>query len=169
MRVFPVSVLSIALMTSLLTGCGGGVELPVPGTDESITVEQDGDKVTYSDEESGTSVTAGEGVEVPESFPSDFPLPDQATILSTVENQEVVAVFMEWDGMTRDGLAAYIDTVKAAGYNQETQAFDMDLGDGAFNTTVSLSNGQTEVLVVGTSDDSASMGQVSLTVMPSTE
>ena len=154
----------IALTGLMVTGCGG-VEVPLGDSGQSVTIEDQGDTTTFTDEESGLSVTTGEGVEVPAAFPSDFPLPDGATLMSAGENEGFVVLLFEWEGMTKDSFMAYIEQAKAAGYSNTMEVSDLDLGGGAFNTAISLSNGTTELLVSGLGDP-AGPGQLSITAGP---
>lgn len=160
----PLVAVSLALV---LTGCGG-VEIPLGDSGESITIEDGGDTTTFTDEESGLSVTTGEGVEVPDIFPSDFPLPEGATIISAGENEGFVLLLLQWDGMTRDAFLAYIEQAKAAGYSDASEVIDLDAGGGAFNTAYNLSNGQTDVIVAGLGEP-GSPGQLSITAGPASQ
>jgi hypothetical protein len=157
--------LGALIITGLsLTACAG-VTIPGASPGEGVTIEDGGDTVTYTDDESGLSVTAGEDVDIPQGFPADLPLPDQANLLSAADSEGYVILSFEWPGMTKNDFLAYIEKAKAAGYMEEEQVSDFDLGDGAFSTSVGLSNGTYEVLVSGLGD-ATGYGQLSLGAGP---
>ena len=160
----PLASLSLASVVLLLTACGG-VEIPLGDQGQSITIEDGGDTTTFTDEESGLSITSGEGVEVSDLFPADFPLPDGATVISSGENEGFVLLLLEWEGMTKESFLAYVEQAKAAGYSESTEIIDLDAGGGAFNTAYTLSNGTTEVMVAGLGEP-GSPGQLSITSGP---
>lgn len=153
--------LGFLVMTGLsLTACAS-VTIPGSSSGEGVTIEDGGDTVTYTDEESGLSVTSGEGVDIPEGFPADFPLPDQADLITAGDSEGYVMLSFEWPGMTKDDFLAYIERAKAAGYMEDAQISDLDLGEGAFSTAIGLTNGTYDVLVSGLGDPSG-YGQLSL-------
>jgi len=159
------SALSVLIVTGLsLTACAS-VTIPGVSPGEGVTIEDGGDTVTYTDEESGLKVTSGEGVDIPDGFPADFPLPDQAELLSAADSEGYVALSFEWPGMTKNDFLAYIEKAKAAGYMEDDQISDLDLGEGAFSTTVALSNGSYDVFVSGLGDPSG-YGQLSVGAGP---
>jgi hypothetical protein len=147
-----------------LTACGG-VTIPGSSLGEGVTIEDGGDTVTYTDDETGLSVTSGEGAEIPDGFPADFPLPNQADLLTAADSDGFVMLSFEWPEMTKDDFLAYVQTVTAAGYSEEAEISDLDLGEGAFSTAVAVSNGTYEVMIAGLSDASG-YGQLSLTASP---
>lgn len=155
---------ALALSLSVVTGCAGpSITGLISG--EDIVVEDGGSTLTYTDEESGLKISSGQGAEVPDLFPSDFPIPQSATIVSAAENEGYVLLIIEWEGMSRDDFLAYVATAQAAGYSETVEIMDLDLGGGAYNTAVSLSNGTWEVLV-SVLGDSENYGQLSVTAGP---
>jgi hypothetical protein len=163
----------------ILSGCGGSTEVApgvdvdisdetvtITGEDGTATLDSDGDSLTITggEGEEEFSVTTGGAAEVPPSFPSDFPLPDKATLTSAVsESQGTTGLIMEWPGMTADSLKDYLDTVQAAGYTQDGDIYEMDMGDGDFTAGGQFTGPSHTVGIVGTSSDGVS--QLSITAL----
>lgn len=158
---------ALVFLLCVLGSCSGpSIQGLSPG--EALVIEDGGDTVTYSDADSDLTVTSGDGVVVPDRFPSDFPLPDSATLVTAAENDGLVLLNFEWEGLTKADFSAYIEKAKAAGYSDVVEVVDLDLGGGAFNTGLSLANGIHEV-VVSALGDSAGYGQLSLTSGPASQ
>lgn len=175
------SLLSSAFVAAalILSGCGGSTEVS-PGvdvdiSDETVTItgedgtaklDSDGDSLTITGGEGDEeySVTTGGAAEIPANFPSDFPLPEAATLTSAVsESQEMTGLIMEWPGMTADSLKDYLNTVQAAGYTQDGDLYEMDMGGGDFTGGGQFTGTTHSVGIVGTYSDG--VGQLSITAI----
>lgn len=175
------SLLPSALVAAalILSGCGGSTEV-APGvdvdiSDETVTITGEDETATLNSDDESLTITGGEGdeeysvttggaAEVPPSFPSDFPLPGEATLTSAVsESQGTTGLIMEWPGMTADSLKDYLDTVQAAGYTQDGETYEMDMGGGDFTGGGQFTGPSYTVGIVGTSSDG--IGQLSITAL----
>jgi hypothetical protein len=175
------SLLPSALVAAalILSGCGGSTEVApgvdvdisdetvtITGEDGTATLDSDGESLTITGGEGDEeySVTTGGAAEIPATFPSDFPLPEDATLTSAVsESQGMTGLIMEWPGMTADSLKDYLNTVKAAGYTQDGDIYQMDMGGGDFTGGGQFTGSTHTVGVVGTSSDG--VGQLSITAL----
>ena len=170
----PAALIAAAL---ILSGCGGSTEVApgvevdtsdetvtITGEDGTATLDSDGESLTITGGEGDEeySVTTGGAAEIPANFPSDFPLPEDATLTSAVsESQEMTGLIMEWPGMTPDSLKDYLNTVQSAGYTQDGDMYEMDMGGGDFSAGGQFTGSTHTVGVVGTSSDG--VGQLSIT------
>jgi hypothetical protein len=155
---FPSALVATALV---LSGCGGSTEVS-PGVDVEISDETL--TITGGEGDEEYSVTTGGAAEIPANFPSDFPLPEDATLTSAVsESQEMTGLIMEWPGMTADSLKDYLNTVQAAGYMQDGDMYEMDMGGGDFSAGGQFTGSTHTIGIVGTSSDG--VGQLSITAL----
>lgn len=152
-------------------GTGADVEISeegmtITGEDGStMTIDEDGGSVTYSDEEGTTSVQSGDDVQIPAGVPGDLPLPEGATLVSASENDGFYILLWAWQGLDKDQLNAYVSEVQSAGYSNKSDVVDLDLGEGAFNSTYVLSDGTNDITLAALSD-SEGYGQLSMSVGP---
>ncbi|WP_217587180.1 hypothetical protein [Lentibacillus saliphilus] len=68
------------------------------GQEHSVTVDEDNEQVKvkgFGQDGEEASVTIGNNTEIPDAFPSDIPLPDDAEVFQASEIQELVSVGYE--------------------------------------------------------------------------
>ena len=158
---------AIAAAALVLTGCAQATEQAAENLIESQTgadvdVSDGGGTVTFSDEETDTTVQGGSGTELPAGFPSDIPQPPSGQLMAALENPDGLSVMWTVDGLTAEAFDAYVASVKSAGYSSEMSATDLDTGCEGFSRTVVLvGNGKT-LSISGFAIDGA--GQVSIVV-----
>lgn len=147
----------------VLTGCGQAAETVIESqTGADVEITDGGGTVTFSDEEEGTKVQGGAGTELPANFPSDIPQPPGGQLFAAAETPDGLSVMWTVDGMTAESFDAYVASVKAAGYDTEMYANQMDMGEGDFTKGVALTgNGQT-VSITGVLADGT--GQISMVI-----
>lgn len=153
----------IAATALILSGCGQATETLIESqTGADIEVTDGGGTVTLTDEESQMTVQGGSGTQLPEGFPSDIPQPPGGQLLAAAQSPEGLTVMWTVEGFTLDNFDAYVASIKAAGYDSEISATDMNMGDDGFTKAVVLvGNGQT-VSITGVLIDGS--GQVSMVV-----
>lgn len=139
-----------------------GDSMTMSDDEGTVTVEDGGDTVTYEGED-GTSVVTGSGAELPPTFPADIPVPPDATILSSIENGEGAAVIWNAEGLTEEAFEAWVDEVRAAGYDQEVSSYGAPQPQG-FTKAYELRGNGLIVSVTGMGD--AGTGQITLSSMP---
>jgi hypothetical protein len=154
---------SVAVSVLILTGCGQATETLIESqTGADVEVSDGGETITFSDEESGTTVQGGAGTQLPAGFPSDIPEPPGGQLMAAAETPDGLSVMWTVDGLTAQNFDEYVATIKAAGYSSEMSASDMNMGDEGFTKAVVLvGNGQT-VSITGFLVDGS--GQVSIVV-----
>jgi len=154
---------AIAAGVLLLGGCGQAAESVIETqTGADVEITDDGGTLTFSDEEEGTKVQGGVGTQLPASFPSDIPEPPGGQLFAAAETPDGLSVMWTVEGMTAESFDAYVASVKAAGYDNEVFANQMDMGEGNFTNGVALSgNGQT-LSITGVLADGT--GQISLVI-----
>lgn len=79
------------LVAALLSGCGAEEKMAEKTTEKILSqdgsdVDIDGEKVTVKDKD-GNAMSFGEGVELPDDFPADIPLPQGDYKISSVISQ----------------------------------------------------------------------------------
>jgi hypothetical protein len=154
---------SLAAAALLLTGCGQAAETIIESqTGADVEVSDGGETVTFSDEETGTTVQGGTGTQLPAAFPSDIPEPPGGQLFAAAETPEGLSVMWTVEGLTTESFDAYVASVKSAGYDSELYANEMDMGEGNFTKGVALTgNGQT-VSITGVLADGT--GQISMVI-----
>ncbi len=143
--------------------------MTVSGEGGSVTVDGGGDSMTITgDDGSEYSVTSGDASEVPDTVPSDLPLPEGGTLSGVVSQGDgVSSLAYDWTDLTQEGYEAYVASLEAAGYAPQGDEGVMDMGDGAFSGGGSFSNGTTMVTLSAFAE--AGVGQIFITIMPATE
>lgn len=143
--------------------------MTIEGEGGSVTVDGGGDSMTVTGEDgSEYSVTSGDAAEVPDSVPSDLPLPEGGKLSGAVSQGDgTSSLAYDWTDLTQEGYEAYVASLEAAGYASQGDEGVMDMGDGAFSGGGSFSNGTTLVTVSAFAE--GGVGQIILTIMPATE
>lgn len=176
-------VAALSLTAATLVGCGQAVETAVEtatGSDidisdegvtvtgeggESVTIDAEGDTMTFTDEEAGTSITTGADQELPAGLPDGFPVPPAESILSTSEDAAgTIIIAWSWSEMTQQEFDDYIAALEGAGYVKQPDDFLQDFGDDGFIRGATLASTTHEVTVNG--QNMQGMGGISVNVTP---
>ncbi len=176
-----VGVLSLVAVT--LVGCGQVVETAVEtatGSDidisdegvtitgesgESMTIDAEGDTMTFTDEEQDLSVTTGADLELPDAWPEGLPVPPAESIISASEDGSgIIIVSWSWGAMTMEDFDAYVAALESAGYTKQPDGLVQDFGDDGFLRGESLASTAHELSVQGQGMEG--MGGVTVIVEP---
>ncbi len=114
-----------------LTGCfANPVETIIDRTleENGVDIDQDGDDVTW-DTDDGT-VTAGDDLELPASFPSDLPVPDGK--LTAVVDMDNGSFTTQWEEITHDEVVRLAAGLVDGGYTMTSELNTADAYSGAF-------------------------------------
>ena len=108
-----------------VTGCGGAVNEAAEKVIENETggdVEIDDDKVTWTDED-GNSGSAGEGVEMPASWPGDVPVYDGGALQFATVSESEGSASVAWTSTqgAKAMYTEYTDQLEAAGFTAATE------------------------------------------------
>jgi len=163
MNIRPRIVGALCVAALVLTGCGQAAETVIESqTGADVEITDGGETVTFSDEESGTTVQGGSGTELPSNFPSDIPQPPGGQLFAASESPEGLTAMWSVEGLTAESFDAYVASIKAAGYDDELFAQNMDMGEGNFTKAVSLAGKGQNVSVTGVLSDGT--GQISVII-----
>lgn len=155
----PLVALAIAGMT--LTGCSQAAEqVAESATGVEVDVSDGGISITDG---AGNTVGGG-GTELPDSFPTDLPLPDGASIQQFQEQNGAVAVSFAVPSLTEAEFEAYLATLAGAGYT-ETDRRRMDLG-GGYSIDAFLTGPTRDAEVSGAALTDGSQSRVTIVVSP---
>jgi hypothetical protein len=164
-RTFLALAATITFAVASLTGCGVAEKVTEQAveTAQDVEIEQDGDSVTITteDSESGdteTTIRSGEEAEIPDSFPEGFPLYDGTVTDSasmTAEDRQIVSVTIETDDDVQAVKGFYAQALPDADWeivvqsDQGTSNVDYLAQSGSQQAEVSISgdNGTTEISI----------------------
>ena len=155
----PLAALAIAGMS--VAGCSQAAEqIAESATGVEVDVSDGG--ISFTDEEGNT--VGGGGTELPDSFPSDLPIPDGASILQFQEQDGAVAVSFSVPSLTEAEFGSYLMTLADAGYT-ETDRRRMDLG-GGYSIEAFLTGPTRDAEVTGTGLTDGSQSMLTIVVSP---
>jgi len=149
---------------------GEDVDVDISGdqvkiTDEEgqeVTISSDDKTTTISSEEGETTITVGEGLSLPEGFPSAVPVPSDLNIVSGTSYQESGKQFFMVTGTYGGGSAGDLDSwykQNLSGWEIEHEQSTQVEGEGAFYS-ITANNGIYRVNVMSAESE----GEVSLTM-----
>jgi len=116
------------LLATVITGCGSetGQEFIAEQITEALSgvedidVDVDGETISYAiGGENGYKATSGRGTQLPQDFPDDVLVYDDAEIISTVESTDGFAVSLSSEADPGDIKTAYLDFFEDNGWQQE--------------------------------------------------
>lgn len=147
----------------MTTGDDGEVTIRSESADgETVVAEGDGDEFVVTDGED--TFVAGSGAELPDGFPTDFPLPD-ATLVSSArmggDGQTTFTLVYEAPGSI---VVERFEEMKAA-LTGSGYVVSFESSDGA-NLSAQLSDGTTDVFFSGGYDAADDFSRFGLTVGP---
>lgn len=165
--VMRILVVSTMLSLAVLTGCGQATEKAIEaatGADveidgnkttivgesgESLTIDMDEGVTTFTDEEGGTVVSGGSGVQAPDGLPAGFPLPGSGTLISALDDPSSGTIILTyaWENMSKSDFDSYVASLVGAGYAPSGDVIEQDFGDDGFLRALSL-QGQSETVSV---------------------
>ncbi len=103
-------ILSAVLLAALVfaTGCSK-VEKAIKEAEQGMTTitKEDGEKITLSGKP-----------DIPDSFPSDIPLPEEIQVVSSISGNDSVTLAIEADMPYEDLIKLYSDYAQQAGYSE---------------------------------------------------
>ena len=150
------------LAALVIAGCSQVAEqIAESATGVGVDVSDGGISVT--DEEGNT--VGGGGTAVPDSFPTDLPVPDGVSILQFQERDGAVAVSFSVPSLTESEFEDYLVTLAGAGYT-EIGRTRMDF-DTNYSIEASLSGPTRDAQVTGSAPKDG--GQAILTIVVSPE
>ena len=121
--------LGALLLAAVITGCGSesGQELIAEQITEALSgvedidIDVDGDTISYSiGGAEGYTVSSGQGTQLPEEFPDDVLVFDDAEIMSAVESADGLMVNLSSDADPDEIKAAYLASFDDNGWQQES-------------------------------------------------
>lgn len=147
--------LGALLLASVITGCGSetGQEFIAEQITEALSgvedidIDVDGDTISYAiGGENGYKATSGKGTQLPDDFPDDVLVYDDAEIISTVESADGFMVSLSSEADPRDIKTTYLDFFEDNGWQQELLAdygamWSTQYTKGARSLTVLLMQG----------------------------
>ena len=116
------------LLATVITGCGSetGQEFIAEQITEALSgvedidIDVDGDTISYSiGGAEGYTVSSGQGTQLPEEFPDDVLVFDDAEIMSAVDSADGIMVNLSSDADPDDIKAAYLEFFEDNGWQQE--------------------------------------------------
>lgn len=147
----------------VLTGCGQAAQTLIEAqTGGDVEISDGGESLTITDEESGTTVQGGTGTQLPSSFPGDIPQPPGGQLFAAAETPDGLSLMWTVDGLTLEDFDAYVASIRAAGYDTEVFANEMDMGDNNVTKGVALSGKGRTVSITGVLVDGSA--QISLVI-----
>lgn len=106
------SILALAFML----GCSNVEQLVQNAEDGEMTIENiNGEEITLSSK-----------ADIPDTFPSDIPLPDEIIVTSSISSDDSVTVTIETEMPYDDVLGLYVDYAGQAGYSEVHRMEDED-------------------------------------------
>lgn len=121
--------LGALLLAAVITGCGSetGQELIAEQITEALSgvedidIDVDGDSISYSiGGAEGYTVSSGQGTQLPEEFPADVLVFDDAEIMSAVESADGLMVNLSSNADPDEIKAAYLASFDDHGWQQES-------------------------------------------------
>lgn len=156
--------LLVAALVSSAAGCGADEKAAEKAAEEMLSdknkkVDIDGDKVTVEDDE-GNSMKYGEGVEVPDDFPKEIPLPQgdyKVNSVMTQGDQTTMMLAFEADDMK--SLEDHIRSgLTDAGYTiEDGMRIDQDSGKQVHFTATSAEREVSVMLMVTPQDEATAV------------
>ena len=120
--------LGALLLAAAMAGCGSetGQEFVAEQITEALSgvedidIDVDGETISYAiGGENGYKATSGQGTQLPEDFPDDVLVYDDAEIVSTVESADAVMVNLSIEADPEDIKTSYLDFFENNGWQQE--------------------------------------------------
>lgn len=141
--------------------CGGGTTT-IETDQGDIQVDVEDGSATYTDEQ-GNTAEFGAGAELPDDWPSSFPLPDGVVPFSTVSSSEGMTVsFLPGDADAASFADFYDEALPAAGWTIDERFESSAVGTVSVNYVVSAEGWEGYVMV--TSSDSAGAEEPAIVV-----
>lgn len=134
-------------------------------TDEQggeLTIDKDGGAFVYEDENTDSNFQVGENLEIPDTVPSDLPMPPDATLVVVSDTGDGVELMWSRDGFTEADFDAYLDTVRAAGFADDGEEVAVDFGGGMFSRSVPFAKDGASVKI--TASVTEGPGQIYLSI-----
>lgn len=159
-----------AVETAVETATGSDIDISdegvtISGEGGSVSIDSQGDTMTFTDEEQGLTVTTGADQELPEGWPADIPAPPAEAILSSgTDDSGVIIVSWSWGAMTTQDFDDYVAVLESAGYAKQPDGIEQDYGDDGFLRGASLASATHEVTVNG--QVMQGMGGITVSVSP---
>ncbi len=122
--------IALVNLSCLLAACGSDTSVEFVSEqiaeaalgDTGVDVNVDGDTVSWEvDGEYGFSYTSGIDITLPDSFPSDVLIYNDATLISSVETDEVLSVTFTSDDKAPKIQTAYVEFFDSEGWSREGQ------------------------------------------------
>lgn len=130
-QLFSISTLAVAaLSVAVLAGCGKSPEERLAEaaigavTGKDVSVDKDGDKVTFGSGDETVTISGGDSAELPAGFPKDVWLPDDYKVESVMDSAGFTMVSLRADGTIGDASAAAQKTMEGAGWKRTMAAQD---------------------------------------------
>lgn len=147
--------LGALLLATVITGCGSetGQEFIAEQITEALSgvedidIDVDGETISYAiGGENGYKATSGKGTRLPDDFPDDVLVYDDAEIISTVESADGFMVSLSSEADPGDIKTTYLDFFEDNGWQQEGLAdygamWTTQFTKGARSLTVLLMQG----------------------------
>lgn len=157
--------------TAIETATGSDIDVSDEGmtitgeSGESMTIDVEGDTMTFTDEEQGLSVTTGTDVELPDIWPEGLPVPPADSIISVGDGGSgLIMISWSWGAMTVEDFDTYVAALESAGYTKQPDELNQDFGDDGFLRGVTMANATEEVFVNGQVMDGT--GGISVSISP---
>lgn len=117
--------LCLASCLILVAGCQQATETVAQKALENalgVEVKQDGDQVVFKGDAGGLSVTSGASAALPDGFPKDVPLPEDATIESVMEYGDTQIVTLAVPGALESVIDRSAERMAEQGWEQAMRA-----------------------------------------------
>lgn len=124
---------------------------PVPAADGSPATSEPTQEPTGAPE---GEVTVGDAAELPDDFPGEFALPDDAVPVYSYSDQSSMFVWFS-SAQSGDELAGFFDDALGGGGWTVVNEYEMDSPQGMIVTRQFEGNGWEGILVIGESQDTA--------------
>lgn len=123
------------LVGAMLVGCGGSQETPVVGNPENIVIEDQGvDDAEAADSGDDDLMVEVKATDLPDSWPTDFPLPQGAAIDNVIESGDSVTVTWILPGGSIPGITQdFSNALIEAGFEYGQSEGSDEVGQGTFN------------------------------------
>ena len=119
-----------ALSVAVLAGCGKSPEERIAETaigamtGKDVSVDKDGEKVTFGSGDEAVTISGGDSAEVPAGFPKDVWLPEDYKVESVMDSTGFTMVSVHADGTIKDASAAAQKSMEGAGWKRTMAAQD---------------------------------------------
>ncbi|WP_284141615.1 MULTISPECIES: hypothetical protein [unclassified Virgibacillus] len=143
MRLLQISIF-LSLFTIFLAGC---IDIPIgsegklkvskdnikisdeEGNEQNISIDTEGENVTVSGSGSGSenedvSMNIGNNVELPETFPSDIPIPEKANIFQATEADGMISIAYDAPTKVEDIEKLYTDYINSEIFSEQNSVIE---------------------------------------------